>query len=216
MCSDLAAAAAVPSHQALCSLLRCGALPTLRRLERAPPRALAHALLALATARPYALCEAVLLPLFHDHATWTGGQQALFSKILGGGGKRDAAEASAPLPTVDTAGVFLELWTEDEAQRHPGAEAPAWTAAQMAALEVALTCCQRLPPMAAAGLCTAAEKQGTHQLRSLPFCKLLLTLVRQHGDVVRPHCDTLMRAVHHSKAFLAKSVLSALKKLGTA
>jgi hypothetical protein len=213
MCADLAQAVSPPGHQALCGLLRRGALPTLHRLERAPPRALTQALLSLAQARPYALCEAALVPLFYDHDKWTGGHQTLFNKVFSGKGEADGGNAGAA--ASDVAAAFLELWAEEEPRR-ASAGGGAWTLEQIGTLEAALKFCARLSPPVAAGLAGAAEKQARHQQRSLPFCKLLLTLVQQHGELARPHCDVLLRAIQDSKAFLAKSVASALKRLGKA
>lgn len=212
--ADLARAAPIPDHNVLCALLEHGLLPVLKRLERAAPRDLVQAMAELAQARPYALCEAVALPLFAVGAALTGAHRTVLAKLLlesdnsseEGGSDRGTANA-APGGGAGLATVFLDLWAGTSQTDEM------WTELQLELLEAAVRTCAVLPATAAARAAAEAQRQATTQARSLRFCKLLLTLIRQHGPALRPHAAALRYAASVGKAFLAKSVLTALAKL---
>ena len=170
--------------------------PRLAALQEAASRTLFAALLALLRVHARPLLHELLLPtLWHDGGALSGGQAEALSRLL-----KELPEALL--------GECLSAFLQGD-----GGVPSGWSEAQVALLQTALS---RKPPLdgpCVAELVVQADANVDGLRKSLKFSSLLSTLLKTHGQQLRPHLPAVRRVAERLETFMRKSILAAVGKL---
>ena len=95
-------------------------------------------------------------------------------------------------------------------------EPTSWSEQQVSLLQTVLNRKLPLDAACASELVLQSDANVDALRKSLKFSNFVATLVRLHGNAVRPHLEAVRRVAERLDTFMRKSVLQALQKLEAA